>query len=75
MATVTATRNTQDWRTVRFEVLERIESLPSLSNVITEFLKLARKEANRQRGEWRRSVRVLVDLAQREVASASPLRP
>ena len=31
------------------------------------FLKLARKEANRQRGEWRRSVRVLVDLAQREV--------
>ncbi len=44
MPTVTATRNTQDWRTVRFEVLERIEKLPSLSNVVAEFLELSRKE-------------------------------
>lgn len=32
------------WKTVRFEILERIESLPSLSNVITEFLALANRE-------------------------------
>ena len=44
MAIATATRNTQDWRTVRFDVLERIESLPSLSNVVVEFLELARRE-------------------------------
>ena len=44
MPIATATRNTQDWRTVRFEVLERIEKLPSLSNVVAEFLELARQE-------------------------------
>jgi hypothetical protein len=31
------------------------------------FLKLARKEASRQRGDWRGSVRVLLELAEREV--------
>lgn len=32
------------WKTVRFEVLEKIESLPSLSIVVTEFLALARRD-------------------------------
>lgn len=32
------------WRTIRFEVLEKIESLPSLNSVVNEFLGLARKE-------------------------------
>lgn len=33
-----------NWKTVRFEVLEKIESLPSLSIVVTEFLALARRD-------------------------------
>ncbi len=33
-----------NWRTVRFEVLEKTESLPSLSIVVSEFLALARRE-------------------------------
>ncbi len=33
-----------EWKSIRFEVLERIEKLPSLSSVVTEFLALARKE-------------------------------
>ena len=33
-----------EWKSIRFEVLERIEQLPSLSSVVTEFLALARKE-------------------------------
>lgn len=33
-----------EWKTVRFEVLESIESLPSLSVVVTEFLALARRD-------------------------------
>lgn len=37
-------RGKQNWRTVRFEVLERIEHLPSLSNVVIEFLHLARRD-------------------------------
>jgi len=32
------------WRTVRFDVLERIEEMPSLSRVVTEFLALARRD-------------------------------
>ena len=32
------------WRTVRFEVLERIETLPSLNAVVLEFLELSQKE-------------------------------
>lgn len=32
---------TTQWRTIRFEVLERIESLPSLNSVVVEFLFLA----------------------------------
>jgi len=34
----------QEWKTVRFEVLESIESLPSLSIVVSEFLALARRD-------------------------------
>ncbi len=33
-----------DWKTVRFEVLEKTESLPSLSIVVSEFLALARRD-------------------------------
>ncbi len=33
-----------DWKTVRFEVLERTEALPSLSIVVSEFLALARRD-------------------------------
>ena len=32
------------WRTVRIEVLDRVESLPSLNSVVVEFLELARRE-------------------------------
>jgi len=32
------------WRTVRFEVLEKLESLPSLSSVVIEFLELSQRE-------------------------------
>ena len=32
------------WRRIRFDVLDRIESLPSLSNVVLEFLTLARRD-------------------------------
>ena len=34
----------QDWRTVRFEVLEKLESLPSLNSVVLEFLELSQRE-------------------------------
>ncbi len=34
----------QEWKTVRFEVLEKTESLPSLSAVVSEFLALARRD-------------------------------
>ncbi len=40
---VTAAQDTS-WKTVRFEVLEKTESLPSLSIVVSEFLALARRE-------------------------------
>ena len=32
------------WRTVRFEVLEKLESLPSLNSVVLEFLELSQRE-------------------------------
>ena len=32
------------WRTVRFEVLEKLESLPSLNSVVLEFLELSQTE-------------------------------
>ncbi len=32
------------WRTVRFEVLEKLENLPSLSSVVLEFLELSNRE-------------------------------
>ena len=32
------------WRTVRFDVLERIEEMPSLNRVVNEFLTLARRD-------------------------------
>ena len=41
---MTALSQGQEWKTVRFEVLESIESLPSLSLVVTEFLALARRD-------------------------------
>jgi len=44
MTVATETSHSQEWRTVRFEVLERIESLPSLSNVVVEFIQLVRKD-------------------------------
>ena len=45
MTTATETNVTHDsWRTVRIEVLDRVESLPSLSSVVVEFLELARRE-------------------------------
>jgi len=34
----------KQWRTVRFEVLEKIESLPSLNSVVLEFLELSQRE-------------------------------
>jgi HD-like signal output (HDOD) protein len=40
----TTTQTTSEWRTVRMEVLQRIEALPSLSSVVAEFLDLTRKE-------------------------------
>jgi putative nucleotidyltransferase with HDIG domain len=45
MTSATGTDITHDsWRTVRIEVLNRVESLPSLSSVVVEFLELARRE-------------------------------
>lgn len=32
------------WRTMRIEVLDRVETLPSLSSVVVQFLELARRE-------------------------------
>jgi HD-like signal output (HDOD) protein len=32
------------WRNIRFEVLEKLESLPSLNSVVLEFLELSRRE-------------------------------
>ena len=34
----------KQWRTVRFEVLEKLESLPSLNSVVLEFLELSQRE-------------------------------
>ncbi|MFN2369645.1 MAG: HDOD domain-containing protein [Candidatus Krumholzibacteriia bacterium] len=42
--TAHALNETEKWRTVRFDVLERIEEMPSLSRVVTEFLALARRD-------------------------------
>ena len=42
MSVTTAPGN--EWKTVRFEVLEKTESLPSLSIVVSEFLVLARRD-------------------------------
>ena len=45
MTSATETSVTHDsWRTVRIEVLDRVESLPSLSSVVVEFLELVRRE-------------------------------
>jgi putative nucleotidyltransferase with HDIG domain len=43
-ATATPTASDSRWRTVRFEVLEKLESLPSLNAVVLEFLELSQKE-------------------------------
>ena len=34
----------QQWRTVRFDVLQKLESLPSLNSVVLEFLELSQRE-------------------------------
>jgi len=34
----------KQWKTVRFEVLEKLESLPSLNSVVLEFLELSQRE-------------------------------
>jgi HD-like signal output (HDOD) protein len=34
----------KQWRTVRFEVLEKLENLPSLNSVVLEFLELSQRE-------------------------------
>lgn len=39
-----ADSSAQNWRTIRFDVLETIGQLPSLSKVVSEFLNLARRE-------------------------------
>jgi HD-like signal output (HDOD) protein len=52
MATTQSTSTTEtgntgrgpEWKSIRFEVLERVEQLPSLSSVVTEFLALARRD-------------------------------
>lgn len=40
----TAAETATDWRAVNVDVLRRIESLPSLSSVVMEFLELSRRE-------------------------------
>jgi len=40
----TATASPTQWRNIRFEVLEKVESLPSLNCVVLEFLNLAKQE-------------------------------
>ncbi len=44
MSSTTVSGAKPGWKTVRFEVLEKTESLPSLSMVVSEFLALARRE-------------------------------
>ncbi len=44
MSVSSVTNTRQEWKTVRFEVLEKTESLPSLSIVVSEFLALARRD-------------------------------
>jgi HD-like signal output (HDOD) protein len=36
--------NPREWRNIRFEVLEKVEDLPSFNSVVLEFVKLARRE-------------------------------
>ncbi len=43
-ATSTPAAHDIQWRTVRFEVLEKMESLPSLNSVVLEFLELSQRE-------------------------------
>lgn len=43
-AAISAAVPDKQWRTVRFEVLERLESLPSLNSVVLEFLELSQRE-------------------------------
>ncbi len=43
-ATSTPAVPDKQWRTVRFEVLEKLESLPSLNSVVLEFLELSQRE-------------------------------
>jgi putative nucleotidyltransferase with HDIG domain len=43
-AMVTSLSPSKQWRTLRFEVLEKLERLPSLSSVVVEFLELSKRE-------------------------------
>jgi putative nucleotidyltransferase with HDIG domain len=43
-AMVTSLGPSKQWRTLRFEVLEKLESLPSLNNVVIEFLELSKRD-------------------------------
>ena len=36
--------NSRAWRNIRFEVLEKVEDLPSFNSVVMEFMKLSRRE-------------------------------
>jgi putative nucleotidyltransferase with HDIG domain len=42
--TTTVPQNSKAWRSVRLDVIERVEALPSLSSVVLEFLELTKKE-------------------------------
>ncbi len=44
MSDATLADKKSDWKMVRMQVLDRIESLPSLSSVVHEFLELSRRE-------------------------------
>ncbi len=44
MTASTPTGTSQSWRSVRMDVLARVEEMPSLSRVVTEFLALARRD-------------------------------
>lgn len=43
-ATSTPVAPNKQWRNIRFEVLEKLESLPSLNSVVLEFLELSQRE-------------------------------
>ena len=44
VSTATPAATDKSWRNIRFEVLEKMESLPSLNSVVLEFLELSQRE-------------------------------